>query len=108
MKNNENNFTPRNISSAEVVSFFAAKNVSPDCPACGNGNSSIQAESTETLRLSYTEFANIVDGKITRSNNFIHPSIMAVCNNCGYIRYFSVHKILMWLDQDKSNVEGQK
>lgn len=88
------------VTSPELVEFFIGVGVSPNCPTCNAGQTAIQVDQKR-------EFVNVLanphlemedDGISSRESHVLYPTLLTTCNNCGYVRAFSVHRINTWLN----------
>ena len=89
-----------NVTPAELVEFFMGTGVSAKCPTCNYEHSGIQVDDSAALvRVVANEYCELQPtGKFARVGHTIFPTVLTSCDNCGYVRSFSLIKINSWLN----------
>lgn len=95
----------KNISFAECVRYFGAKNVTTKCVDCGSGGASIVTDqSTQNVSIhSIRSFTPPNDGG-HGTLGWGRPFFQTICDACGSMRQFDHEKAINWL---KENPEEQ-
>lgn len=84
----------------DILDYLSAKGVRDDCAACGQNNWYIPKE------IAMTEFAR----KENKPPPGILPTLVMICNNCGYVQQFSFMAFMHWMHEvgrsDKVSVQS--
>ncbi|MDK6079680.1 hypothetical protein [Massilia varians] len=91
------------ITMAELIEFFTAVGISPNCPTCNHGRSAINvagaaADNNNPVRFWVTEAAEPDQKGGMSTVAMLYPMVLTACENCGFIRHFSALHVHDWLN----------
>lgn len=90
---------PRKITVDEMMEFLDGNGISPKCPTCRNGTSTIHIdEGAETVSQHAYNFVSIEPGKVTIRSSPILLATILLCGTCGYVRTFAASIVNKWLN----------
>lgn len=99
VKHDEADLMPRKITVEEMMEFLDGNEISPNCPMCRDGVSTIHIdEGAKTVSQLVYNFASIEPGRVAIRSRPLLATIL-LCGNCGYVRTFAAVMVNQWLNR---------